>query len=177
MPTNTQLEEAIRALLFDRPIAYHPLLARITGSVNAGVLLSQFLYWTPRTTDPDGWFWKTGDEITDETALTRKEQESARKLLKRSGLVTEVRRGVPARLFYRVDMTRLTCALGEIKSSPNGETGCDQRGNQDPPRGATKYRRAGESRSESTHEMSQASYRGTNTRRDLAGKYRHLIQS
>ncbi len=52
---NTVLEQAIRAILTDRPVAYHPAIAEAVGSATAGIFLSQLLYWTPRAQDKDGW--------------------------------------------------------------------------------------------------------------------------
>jgi hypothetical protein len=111
---NTSAEQAIKALLTDRPIAYHPILARAVGSVTAGVLLAQLLYWTPRSLDPLKRVWKTQDEIFEETALTRSEQETARRILKTIGVVEEKRAGVPARMYFRVDMDRLTEIVGDL---------------------------------------------------------------
>ena len=104
---NTQLEALIRALLSDRPIAYHAMVAKAVGSSTAGLLLSQFLYWTPRTEDPDGWFYKTQADIVEETALTRWEQETARIRLKGLGVIEEKRRGVPGKIHFRVNFPRL----------------------------------------------------------------------
>jgi hypothetical protein len=52
---NGHLESAIHALLRERPIAYHASLAKVFRSATAGILLSQLLYWMPRSTDGDGW--------------------------------------------------------------------------------------------------------------------------
>lgn len=101
------LEAAIDAMLFDRPVAYHPAIARAVGSVTAGVLMSQLLYWTPRTQDADKWFWKTREQIAAETALTRTEQENARKMLVKAGVLEEKRAGVPARIHFRINLKRL----------------------------------------------------------------------
>lgn len=105
-----------RALL--RPISFHPILARIAGDVNAGLLLSQALYWTERTADPDGYFWKTQDEWEQETTLSRREQESARRRLKQLGFLEEVRRGVPCRTYYRVCLERVAAAILAYHASP-----------------------------------------------------------
>ncbi len=48
--------------LLDRPVAYNPSFRRITGSTVAAVLLSQGFYWSKRTSDPEGWFYKSGIE-------------------------------------------------------------------------------------------------------------------
>ena len=109
--------------LLDRPIAFHRPLAKLAGSISAGLLLSQAVYWSRRTDDQDGWFWKTQSEWEEETCLTRREQESARALLRRleySGrpLWLEERRGVPAKSYYRVDFQVLGALLLNFQ---NGE--------------------------------------------------------
>src|SRR5262249_2261476 len=110
---NLYLQRAIENVLTSRPIAYHASLARAFRSVTAGVFLSQLLYWTPRSQSNDGWIWKTQTDIYEETALTRTEQETARKVLKSTRVLEERRAGVPARLYFRVNMQRLAALLGE----------------------------------------------------------------
>ena len=55
--------------ILDSPIAYHRIYATITGSVTSAVMLSQAMYWTPRTSDPHNWFYKTADDWQEETGL------------------------------------------------------------------------------------------------------------
>jgi len=44
-------------------ILTYPLLVEFfDGDHNAAIFTNQILYWTERTTDPDGWFYKTYDE-------------------------------------------------------------------------------------------------------------------
>jgi len=93
--------------LLDRPIAFHRIFAEISGSVSAGIFLSQAFYWSQRTHDADGWFWKTQDDWFEETYLTRYEQEGARKKLIALGILEEEKRGIPAKLFYRLNETTL----------------------------------------------------------------------
>jgi len=95
-------------LLSGRVIAYHAELAHVTGSVNAGLMLSQFYFWTG-TLPPerDGWFYKGREELMEETGLSRREQETARKILVTLGILEEERRGVPARMWYRLDKSRI----------------------------------------------------------------------
>lgn len=93
--------------LLDRPIAYHRILARIAGSVSGGVFLSQALYWSKRTTLPDSWFYKTAGEWFDETFLTRREQETVRKRLVALKILEERKNGVPAKLYFRVNLGEL----------------------------------------------------------------------
>lgn len=96
--------------LLVRPIAFHRVFADIAGSVTAGLFLSQAFYWTGTvqgTPERDGWFYKTADEWTEETALSQREQESARRRLRDIGVLQEQRIGMPAKLWYKVDLERL----------------------------------------------------------------------
>jgi hypothetical protein len=74
-------------------------------------MLSQAVYWSKRTRDNDGWFWKTQQEWHDETFMTRSEQETARKKLRDNGLIEEELRGLPARTHYRVCLDVIKQAL------------------------------------------------------------------
>lgn len=98
--------------MFDRPIAYHRALVPFAG-VTGAVLLSQAIYWSKRLEeDRDGWFYKTRDEWNEETGLTRKEQETARKKLTSLGILEEKLQGIPAQLWFRVNFDVLqTCLL------------------------------------------------------------------
>lgn len=101
----------------DRPIAFHRVFVTITGSINAALFLSQANYWACRTKDPDGWFFKTGDEWQEETGLSRDERDGARKKLKSLGILEEKLTGVPARLHYRVIEAQTRQLLAEISQT------------------------------------------------------------
>ncbi len=93
--------DAMRQLLSDRPIAFHPMLARLLGGINEALLFQQLAYWSGKGRDPD-WIYKTQAELEEETTLSRYQQEQARGKLRRLGILEEQRRGVPAKLYYRV---------------------------------------------------------------------------
>jgi len=93
--------------MFDRPIAFHREFARLLGSVASGVFLSQLVYWHHRTTDPDGWFYKSVDEWTDETMLSEDQQRRARAKLRDLGLLREEQRGFDRTNWYLLDYDRL----------------------------------------------------------------------
>ena len=73
--------------LLSRPISFHPVFSRLSGSATAGLYLSQLYYWTPRASHEDKWIHKSASEFMDETTLTEGEQRSARKALERLGLL------------------------------------------------------------------------------------------
>ena len=80
-------------------VAYYPNLTKKLGSVNASILLSQFIYWHDKTEHPLG-VYKTQDEIKAETGLSRKEQETGRKVLRELGLITETYKRTEHKLYF-----------------------------------------------------------------------------
>jgi hypothetical protein len=106
--------DEVRALL-SRPIAFYPIFARIGGSVNAGLFLSQAFYWTNTLTEArDGWFYKKRDDWEAETFLSRREQEGARKSLRDAGLLEERQCGVPPTLHYRINKGKLLSEMARV---------------------------------------------------------------
>jgi hypothetical protein len=104
--------------LLTRPIAFHRIFARITGSVTAGLMLSQAWYWTRHTEDPEGWFYKSIAEWEDETGLTRREQETARRRLRETGLWKEQLAGRPPIVHFRLDLDKLAAAVRNVVRAP-----------------------------------------------------------
>ncbi|ELY9614316.1 hypothetical protein ACEF96_004401 [Salmonella enterica] len=95
--------------LLDRPVAYQRSFVRLGAGVTGALLLSQLIYWQTRMGDV--WFYKTQAEIEDETGLTRYEQEGARKKLVASGVLQEQKKGIPAKLYFRVNAEALALIL------------------------------------------------------------------
>lgn len=102
--------------LLSRPIAFHPALARLCGSVTAGLMLSQAIYWSERTEGGCGWFYKTQAQWQEEICLSRTEQDTARRILRERGFVKEELRGMPAKVFFCVDLDAVCEALNESSS-------------------------------------------------------------
>ena len=103
---------AVWAVLGDRPVAYHPALARALGNdINAALFLGQIMYWADKGTWKPGWVAKTQQEIYNETALTRSQQERVRRKLTKLGVISEKLMDVPARLYFRVHFAKLTKLL------------------------------------------------------------------
>lgn len=103
--------------LLDRPIAFHRCFVDLTGSITAALFLSQAVYWQRRVPeDRAGWWFKSQTEWTEEIGLSRREQETARLRLKQIGVLQEERRGVPAKLWYRIDEDTLSVLLRDLAS-------------------------------------------------------------
>lgn len=102
--------DILRSMLSDRIIAFHPALARVFGGINEALLFQQLAYWSGKGSDPE-WIYKTQKDIEAETTLTRTQQENARAKLRRLGVVEEVKKSVPAKLYYRVVWTAVFTLL------------------------------------------------------------------
>lgn len=92
----------LKRLLSDRPIAFHPALARAFGGINEALFFQQIAYWSDKGNDPE-WIYKSQVELEDETCLSAYQQKQARDRLKKLGVLQDERRGVPARLYYRIE--------------------------------------------------------------------------
>jgi hypothetical protein len=91
--------------LLDRPVAFHRGLRAAVKGATTILMLSQAVYWSKKTND--GWFYKTQAEWEDETTLTRREQDTARKQLRTKSFWQEERRGLSPKLYFRVDLILL----------------------------------------------------------------------
>lgn len=101
----------ILELLGTRPIAFNPLLAKIGKSANAGLFLSQLLYWWNKGYKT-GWIYKTIKEAQEETALTRAEQDTAINTWKGLGILTVKKMGLPQKRHFKIHTKKL---IGIIK--------------------------------------------------------------
>jgi hypothetical protein len=85
----------------------------------AGVYVRQLVFWEGKGQDPEGWIYKSEDEMEAETGLRRRAQREARKVLTTCEVLEEKRKGVPCRLFYRVNLERLLGVLEAPGSTLN----------------------------------------------------------
>lgn len=125
-------------------IPFSPALARTIGNVEATVFLCQACYWQSIVGNGK-WFYKLRDAERDsegrivppsdpsrqswewETALSRARQESARKHLTALGLLEQKLCGLPAQLYFRVNLDGLIKLLLEsnqlVETPPTGRNG------------------------------------------------------
>jgi hypothetical protein len=110
------IDPVVDAVIGDRVVDYWPMFTRAFGGVNVGMLLSQF--WNYSRMDAnmgrEGWFCASQEEIEEHTALTRPEQETARRKLRDAGILLENRSGIPARLWYKLNKERTMELLQEF---------------------------------------------------------------
>lgn len=97
-------------LLREHPVAYRVSFARVVGGAMPALLLSQMYYWSNNKTAlgrADNSFYMTQEEITEQTGLTRTETETARRKLREAGVLIEEKRGLPMKIWFRINKNRL----------------------------------------------------------------------
>lgn len=104
-----------------RGVWYQPAIAHLVGSVNAGIFMSQLLYWHGKGTGKGGWIYKTVEEMKRETALSRSNQETAIKVLENTGLIEVRLAGIPRKRHFRIQMTSVTIQLHRMLESDEFE--------------------------------------------------------
>lgn len=115
--------ELIADLLDNRTIAFRREFAEIAESASGGLFLSQAYYWSRQKRSESGWFFKSQEDWTKEACLTRYEQEGARKILVKKGVLEEKKFGLPFRLHFRVNVLNLYNILA-IQSAENNKLVC-----------------------------------------------------
>lgn len=116
MSSQEKTIEALLEVLAEPVIAYQKVYSLITGSVTAGLLFAQIYYWWrrewpghPKKTP----FYKTDKDFVEFLAMGSREFRNAKLKLKKLGIITAKRRGVPGRTYYAVEETAF---LREISS-------------------------------------------------------------
>jgi hypothetical protein len=116
-----------------KPVAYYPKLAKFLGSVNSAIFLCQFIYWKGKE-KTENEFFKTAEEIEEETGLTYKQQKNARKILKQKGYLVEKLKGVPAKVHYSFNWEKIANDWQEFLIQENEEGS-----NKIDPKGQTRF--------------------------------------
>jgi hypothetical protein len=105
-------------------IEFYAEFAKVTGSIPAAVFLTHALRCQRRF---GGWFPKTIAEWEKATTLSREQQDLARQKLRSLGVLREVRKGLPPKVWYWVDEDRLNQMLNDILKAENPATNSETR--------------------------------------------------
>jgi hypothetical protein len=85
--------QQIKDMLPHRVVGYSPDLARIVGGATIGLFLNQLLFLSDKGANPEGWVYKSEQEMAKETGLTKREQQTARRKLLALGVIAIMRGG------------------------------------------------------------------------------------
>lgn len=141
-------------------IALNPIYIDISGSINAGYLLSQMMYWA-KTKDYKE-FYKTDSDFCAELRMGLKELKNAKEKLREAGIVSITRKGIPAKTYYTINKQRVVELIMNYRSSSSNDFHEDEAGAQitsyaereqlDVPKGISQLCRKGTTTTESTSE-------------------------
>src|SRR5918992_4180912 len=79
--------QKVKEMLPNRTVGYSPDLARIVGGATIGLFLNQLLFLSDKGANPEGWVYKSEQEMGNETGLTKREQQTARRKLLALGVI------------------------------------------------------------------------------------------
>lgn len=81
------------------------VLILLTGDHVSAILLNQIIYWSERSENPDGWFYKTAEDWYEEAVITYSQIERALdRKLRNLGVETCVRKvGTTPKTHYRIN--------------------------------------------------------------------------
>src|ERR687894_2466809 len=79
--------QKVKDMLPNRVVGYSPDLARMVGGATTGLFLSQLLFLSDKGANPEGWVYKSEQDMGKETGLTKREQQTARRKLLALGVI------------------------------------------------------------------------------------------
>jgi hypothetical protein len=99
--------QKIKDMLPNRVVGYSPDLARIVGGATTGLYLSQLLFLSDKGANPEGWVYKSEQEMGKETGLSKREQQTARRKLLSLGVIAIMRGGWKNTYHFKVIWEKL----------------------------------------------------------------------
>ncbi len=120
-PRDEILELARQHLGHDNLLTVPRSFIDVTGDHFSALVLSQLLYWTDRTSDPEGWVYKSHAQWKDELCMGRSVVDRARQRLVTLGLLQETHRKARGMrvMHFRLDMAALRIAVLSLAPSPD----------------------------------------------------------
>jgi len=107
--------QQVKEMLPNRVVGYSPDLARIVGGATIGLFLSQLLFLSDKGANPEGWVYKSEQEMGKETGLTKREQQTARRKLLALGVIAIMRGGWKNTYHFKVLWERLYHVIAGVQ--------------------------------------------------------------
>src|ERR687895_490750 len=114
--------QRVKDMLPNRIVGYSPDLARIVGGATTGLFLSQLLFLSDKGANPEGWVYKSEQEMGKETGLTKREQQTARRKLLSLGVIAIMRGGWKNTYHFKVLWEKLYQVIAGSKRPQNDAT-------------------------------------------------------
>src|SRR5918999_3716206 len=107
--------QQVKEMLPNRTVGYSPDLARIVGGATTGLFLSQLLFLSDKGANPEGWVYKSEAEMTQETNLSKREQQTARRRLLALGVIAIMRGGWKNTYHFKVIWEKLYQVIAGVQ--------------------------------------------------------------
>lgn len=137
-------------------------LSLLDNDHGAALFLSQCVYWSDRTNDPEGWFAKSYEDWFAELGLTKRQLGRIIKALEPLGLETSVRRSSyyngGATLHYRIDRGVFTDLLMRFCSSNKSQKVTNVSDKKEPTDGDKMSRSVHRVYTENTTEIKESTF-------------------
>jgi hypothetical protein len=114
--------QQIKEMLPNRVVGYSPDLAKIVGGATTGLFLSQLLFLSDKGANPEGWVYKSEQEMGKETGLSKREQQTARRKLLALGVIAIMRGGFRNTYHFKVIWEKLYQVIAGIQRPQNVPT-------------------------------------------------------
>ena len=132
---------------------YNRSVAKHCKSVNASIMLSELVNRQDMHANNnelashekygEGWFYYTADKAEERTCLSRKEQDTGIKILKKLDLIESVVFGMPGKRYFRLNIDKILEVFGLSKSksslSQKAKLDSPKRRNKNCPKGETAH--------------------------------------
>ena len=119
--------QQIKDMLPNRVVGYSPDLARMVGGATTGLFLSQLLFLSDKGANPEGWVYKSEQEMGKETGLTKREQQTARRKLLSLGVIAIMRGGFRNTYHFKVIWEKLYQVIAGVQRPQTVSTEKDER--------------------------------------------------
>ena len=119
--------QKIKDMLPNRVVGYSPDLARMVGGATTGLFLSQLLFLSDKGANPEGWVYKSEQDMGKETGLTKREQQTARRKLLSLGVIAIMRGGWKNTYHFKVIWEKLYQVIAGMQRPQNIATEKDER--------------------------------------------------
>jgi hypothetical protein len=114
--------QKVKDMLPNRVVGYSPDLARIVGGATIGLFLNQLLFLSDKGANPDGWVYKSEQEMGKETGLTKREQQTARRKLLALGVIAIMRGGWKNTYHFKVIWEKLYQVIAGVQRTQTVST-------------------------------------------------------
>jgi hypothetical protein len=114
--------QKVKEMLPNRVVGYSPDLARMVGGATTGLFLSQLLFLSDKGANIEGWVYKSEAEMGQETGLTKREQQTARRKLLALGVIAIMRGGWKNTYHFKVLWEKLYQVIAGIQRPQNSAT-------------------------------------------------------